>query len=189
MKRLNVKKLALITMMGTLGNILFLFSQYMFNLGQVTLDLSHLGTFIVAMYGGAIPGLVTGLIVGFGPGYYYGYGGHLGLLGVIGLPIGKALTGFTVGLLAEIVLPKMKKWKSIITVLLIMLGYIPECLFTILFFKILVPVFLPFVAQILATFLIPILIKAWLEIILMSILMGALVGNKGFSDFVRQNFT
>jgi hypothetical protein len=178
--------------MAALGNVMFVFSQTIFKTGQIALDLSHIGTLIAAVYGGPWTGLLAGLLVGVGPGFYFGYlGGTLGLLGLIGLPIGKALTGFTVGHLARFFKIENTKYASWKIVLVTLLGYIPEAIFTVVFFEVFVVILLPDVAAYLGpmqAFVISIMIKAWLEMAILSFIMGALVGNNGFSTFMRQNF-
>ncbi|MEM3609120.1 MAG: hypothetical protein QXV87_02080, partial [Candidatus Bathyarchaeia archaeon] len=73
--------------MAALGNVMFIVSQTIFKTTQIALDLSHIGTLIAAVYGGPLTGFVAGLLVGIGPGIYFGYfGGSLGLLGAFGLP-------------------------------------------------------------------------------------------------------
>ncbi|RLI31194.1 hypothetical protein DRO48_01425 [Candidatus Bathyarchaeota archaeon] len=184
----KTKSLALIASMGALGNALFILSQSMMRWGsQVALDLSHMGTLVAAVYGGPILGLLTGLVVGVGPGIYYGFMDSLGLLGLFGLPIGKAITGFSVGLIAKR-LGVSGEGSSLKAVLATLVGYVPECLYTIFFFKVLVAVFLPAIAGFLIAFLVPILIKAWIEMVLMSVYIGALVGNAGFTRFVQRHF-
>ncbi len=175
--------------MGGLGNALFVLSQFIFNLGQIKLDLSHVGTLVAAIYAGPWVGLTTGLIVGIVPGLYFGYiGGSLGLLGLLGLPIGKAMTGFTVGILARWLRIGKKEKSSLLTILVVLIGYLPEFAFTILFFEAFVPIFVPAAAEYLLAMLMGILIKAWIEIFAMSFYMGATVGNNGFSNFIRQHF-
>jgi len=186
----SLKTLIFTAVMGSLGNSLFVLSQTVLNWGQVTLDLSHVGTFIAAIYGGPLAGLVAGLIVGVGPGLYYGYlGGSLGLIGLLGLPIGKALSGISVGLLAKWLKIGNRRFSSLLAVLIIIIGYVPECIFTIFIFKVLVAIFLPLAAPFLIPVLVPILIKAWIEITIMGFFMGALTGNTGFSNFIRQYFS
>jgi len=187
---IDLKILTFTAIMGALGNVLFLLSQTLLSWGQIALDISHIGTLMAAVYGGPLAGLIAGLMVGLGPGLYFGYiGGSLGLLGLLGLPAGKALTGISVGLLTRWLKIGERKGSSIILIPSILMGYIPECIFTAFFFKVLVVIFLPSIAKFLVPLLVPILTKAWIEMGIMSLLMAALIGNKGFSDFVRQYFT
>jgi len=186
--RSKAKTVSFIAMMAALGNALFVASQTIFTTGQVALDLSHVATYIAAIFGGPLLGAVVGALVGIGPAVYFGYvGGVLGPLGLFGLPIGKALTGLTTGFLSKTLLPRRYPLPSKRTVLTSMLGYVPECLFTVFFFLVLVPVFLPpETAAFVVTLLTPILVKAWIEIGFISVLMGALAGNGGFLSFVRE---
>lgn len=188
----NPRKLMLIALMGALGNAMFIVSQTIFKTNQIALDLSSIGTLVAAAYGGPWIGLLAGLVVGIGPGFYFGYlGGSLGLLGLIGLPVGKALTGFTVGHLMRIFKVNESEhasWKMIAATLI---GYVPEALFTIVYFEVLVVILLPQVATYLGSihlFVLSLMIKAWIEMLLIGVFMGALGGNKGFKDFMRQHF-
>jgi len=96
--------------------------------------------------------------------------GFLGLLSLIGVPSGKALTDLTAGLLYR-------------TVLMVLVSYVPECLFTVAYFRHIIPFFYGFAME----FMIPIVIlKAWVEISVISLLMGALNGNHGFREFVER---
>jgi len=170
--------------MGALGNLLFAASQSLFNLGQIALDLSHLATYIAALYGSPYLGLMTGVIVGLGPGLYFGYiGGQLGALGLLGLPTGKALTGLTAGVLARRLSRSMS---AVRTAFLILSSYVPECLFTIVFFKVFIPLFVPAASKYLVGLLVPILVKAWTEIAVVAALISMLTRSKGFSDFLRK---
>lgn len=191
------RKIVFVALMGALGNVMFIVSQTIFKATQIALDLSHIGTFIAAVYGGPWIGFLTGLIVGIGPGLNFGYfGGSLGLLGVIGLPVGKALTGLTVGYITRFFKPENTKhsaWKISLTTLM---GYIPECIFTVFYFEWLIVILLPDVAASFTLYfgsmhllVLSILAKAWVEIVLLSIFMGTLVGNNGFNDFVTRVFT
>lgn len=188
--RMNLKILTFTAMMGALGNVLFLLSQTILSWGQIALDISHIGTLIAAVYGGPLIGLITGLLVGLGPGLYFGYvGGSLGLLGLVGLPVGKALTGFSIGLLTRWLKIGKGSASSLMIIPIVLAGYAPECVFTVFLFQVLVAIFLPLVAQFLIPLLVPILIKAWIEMGIMSFFIAALIGNNGFSDFVRQYFS
>jgi LytS/YehU family sensor histidine kinase len=191
------RKIVFVALMGALGNVMFIVSQTIFKASQIALDLSHIGTFVAAVYGGPWIGFLTGLIVGIGPGLNFGYfGGTLGLLGVIGLPVGKALTGLTVGYVTrffKLENTKRSAWKISLTTLI---GYVPESIFTVFYFEWLVVVLLPDVAASFTLYfgsihllVLSILAKAWVEIALLSIFMGTLVGNSGFNDFVTRVFT
>jgi len=179
---------ALVGVMGALGNALFVVSQSIFQYGQIALDLSHMGTIIGGIYGGPLIGLLSGVLVGLGPGLYYGFltpVGGLGLLGLLGLPFGKALTGLSIGLLAAVIRRKRSRLRFYEVVATVMVGYVPEALFTVLFFSVLVFLFLPSAsAAYMSTLLVPILAKGWIEMGIMSFFASSLTGNAGFSDFV-----
>ncbi len=185
MKRINSKIIAFTAVMVALGNALSALSIGLSKVGQVGLDLSHIATLIAAIYGGPLLGFIVGFLGGLVPGIYFGPLGMLQSLGLFGLPIGKSLTGVAVGGLFSLIKASRKKHLSLLTIPAVLVGYIPECLFTVFFFLILVPYFLGWVSILLLT---SIIIKAWIEISLMSILMAALVGNNGFDTFMKRFF-
>lgn len=192
----NSRKIVFLALMAALGNVMFIVSQTIFKTTQIALDLSHIGTLIAAVYGGPLAGLVAGLLVGIGPGIYFGYiGGSLGLLGAVSLPIGKAMTGVTVGYLAKMLKVENSKYSSLKMTLTTLVGYLPECIYTLFFFEVLVTVLLSDVAAFftsifgsLRVLALSILAKAWIEMALLGFFMGALVGNNGFNDFVSRVF-
>jgi thiamine transporter ThiT len=185
---MNAKNLAFAIMMGALGNVLFLISYYTGQIAQgVALDLSLIGVFIAAFYGGPITGLIAGLIAGILPGIMFGPLGTGGALGLIGLPLGKALTGLTTGLLAKGLKLQQRTYQSLITVPVTLLAYIPEAIFTYVYFSFLLPFFLGGMLPLAVIF--TILLKATVEVIVMSVIMAALAGNTGFRDFVAAHFT
>jgi riboflavin transporter FmnP len=183
---MNSKAISFVAMMGALGNILFLISNY---LGPIALgvafDFSLVGVFIAGMYGGPVVGFVTGLIGGILPGVYFGpLAGNW--IGLIGLPVGKALTGLTSGLLCKGLKIDQRQRGSMLTVPITLVSYVPEFLFTVFYFLVLFSYFVgPFGMGI----LVAVAPKAWVEVIVMSFLMAALVGNQGFSNFVSNFFT
>lgn len=178
---------ALISALGLLLSTISLNIAPIFTaVGQsgAALDLSHIATFIAAIFGGPALGAVVGFISGIYAGYYFGYVvGSLGLLSLIGVPSGKALTGLTAGLLYKALHISSRSRPSAPTVLVVLVSYVPECLFTVAYFRFLVPFFYGSIME----FMIPIVIsKAWVEIFVMSLLMGALNGNSGFKEFVAR---
>lgn len=183
---MNSKAIAFMALMGALGNILFLIS---FHLGPiapgVALDLSLITTFIAAFYGGPLIGFLTGLFVGVFPGIYFGPLGHGSWLGLIGLPIGKSLTGLTAGLLCKGFNVNQRRHNSILAVPLVLVSYVPECIFTVIYFVTLLPYFIGGGGPAILAFVLP---KAWAEIVFMSFFMAALVGNRGFSSFIANFF-
>jgi LytS/YehU family sensor histidine kinase len=154
--------------------------------GGAALDLSHIATFVAAIFIGPYSGAVVGLLSGIYAGYYFGYVmGSLGLLSLVGVPLGKAITGFTAGWLYRKLGVTSNSRPSTSTVLVSLLSYIPECLYTISYFLYVVM----YVYGNAMEFMLPIVIpKAWIEILFISLLMGALVGNTGFKEFVLKFF-
>ena len=186
---MNTKKLAFAIMMGALGNVLFLVSFYTGQIAQgIALDLSLLGVFIAGLYGGPLTGLIAGLIAGVLPGVMFGPLGSGGVLGLIGLPVGKALTGLTIGLLAKGLKLQHITRQSLITAPITLLAYLPEGIFTFVYFSILLPLFSGNGIMPMAI-IVTILLKAVGEVIVMSVIMAALAGNTGFRDFVTARFT
>ncbi|RLF10868.1 MAG: hypothetical protein DRJ98_05075 [Thermoprotei archaeon] len=183
----GARRVAFIGMMGALSNALFVVSITVFNWGQVALDLSHMGTLIASMYGGPAAGLIVGAIAGLGGGLYFGSMSGLTTLYLPGFVVGKALTGFTVGLLSRAFNLMNRNRKALLALIFTLIGYVPECLFTIAFFLVLIPAFAPPpVAGYLVPLLVPILTKAWIEMTIMGFYMAALVGNQGFTHLVSR---
>jgi uncharacterized membrane protein len=190
---LDAKQISFIAMMTALGILL---SGISLNIAPIlravsgeagaALDLSHIATFVAAIFGGPYIGGIVGFLSGIYSGYYFGYVmGSLGLLSLIGIPFGKALTGLTAGFLYEKFRVSRSSRPSTLTVPLILVSFIPECVFTVFYFLYLVM----YIYGNAMAFMIPIVIpKAWIEIFLMSLFMGALVGNNGFRGFIFKFF-
>jgi len=184
---MDSKAVSFVIMMGVLGNILFyISSQFGYIAPGVAVDFSHVGVFIAALYGGPAIGFVTGLLAGILPGIVFGPMGQGSWVGLIGLPIGKSLAGLTLGLLHNGLKINRRKRPSILTLPIVLISYIPECIFTIFYFVSLLPFFIGGGGAGILAFVLP---KAWAEIIVMSFLMAALVGNQGFSNFVNNFFS
>jgi len=182
---LDSKQTAFVAIMSALGTLLSGITLHIAPIsinvpgqGGAAFDLSHVATFIAAIFGGPYIGALTGFLSGIYAGYYFGYViGSLGLVSLIGVPVGKALTGLTAGLLYKKLKVNDRSKPSALTVPVILISYIPECVYTIFYFLYLLP------------FMIPIVIpKAWIEIAIMSLLMGALAGNAGFKEFILRFF-
>jgi len=103
---------------------------------------------------------------------------------LIGLPIGKALTGLASGLIAK-GLSISEKQHCSLTIPVVLISYVPECLFTVAYFLYLMPIFIGGGGIGILAFVLP---KAWAEVVIISFLMAALVGNVGFRDFVKNFF-
>lgn len=181
---MNSRVASFTAVMVALANILAALSIGLTRVGQVGLDFSNIAVFVAAIYGGPYLGLVVGLLGGIVSGVNFGLLGGLGWLGLIGLPVGKALTGLTTGALCKAFNITRRGNRSLLTIPLVLIGYVPEFLFTIAFFIVLVPYFLGPAPWLTMGLVISILAKAWLEIFLMSAFMGALTGNVGFTTFI-----
>jgi riboflavin transporter FmnP len=183
----RTRRVAFIGMMGALSNILFLASVTVLNWGQVALDLSHMGTLIAGFFGGPLAGSAVGIIAGLGSGLYFGSTSGLMVLFLPGFVFGKMLTGLSVGLISRGLRIMGRRRKGLLTLVSTLLGYVPECLFTVFFFMVIIPLFAPpAAASFLVTLLMPILVKAWIEMGLMGFYMAALVGNQGFTNLVSR---
>jgi hypothetical protein len=184
---MNSKSVAFTLIMGALGNILFGISYYVGNIAPgIALDFSLIPAYIAGFYGGPIIGFVSGLFVGVFPGVMFGPLGMSSWLGLIGLPLGKALTGLTAGLLSKGLNLRNRSYTSLLAVPVTLLAYVPEGIFTYAFFAYLMPFLIGRVG--LQIFIYYILPKAVAEIVVMSFLMAALIGNYGFNEFLSRFF-
>ena len=181
---LSSRVIAFIAIMVALGNALSAISIGLSRVNpQIGIDLSHIATFIAAIYCGPAIGFLTALFSGIVPGVYFGPMGGLSWLGLIGLPIGKSLTGLTTGALYKLFNVNQRDRPSLWTIPAVFIGFIPECLFTVFFFLGMVPFFFGWVS---VPLLITILVKAWFEIAFMSFFMGMLRKSVGFSTFMAK---
>lgn len=184
---MEAKTISFTLMMGALGNVLFAISYYAVNLAPgVALDFSLVAAFIAGFYGGPLTGLVSGLFVGIMPGIMFGPMGMSSWLGLVGLPLGKALTGLTAGVISRSINLGRRPYSSILAVPATLLAYIPEGIFTYAYFAYLMPFFLGKGGA--AIFIYGILPKAIGEVTIISVLMAALIGNNGFNYFVSTFF-
>ncbi len=190
---MDSKKTAFAAVMSSLGALLSAASLHLAPIlatvsgqGGAALDLSHIATFIAAIFGGPWVGATVGFLSGIYAGYYFGYVlGSLGFVSLIGVPIGKALTGFTAGFLYRKLKIAQRSRVSILTVPVMLLSYVPESIYTYFYF-VNIAVYVVGYAM---TFMLPIVIpKAWIEVVFMSLLMGALSGNTGFRNFLGTYF-
>jgi LytS/YehU family sensor histidine kinase len=181
-KKLNTKNLTFALMMGALGTALFLVSYYTAPIAaSIAFDLSLIGVLVAGYYGGPKIGCLTGVIAGILPGIMFGPLGTGGALGLIALPLGKALTGLTAGYLSA----TLKFGQSRTAALAIpatFIAYVPEALFTWGYFIILLG------TTVGTTVFSTILVKGLIEVAIMSFIMTALLKNNGFSCYVRNHF-
>ncbi len=181
-RRYSTKAIVYVAIMAAVGTAVSILTINVIHLGitQIALDLSHLGTFLVALPGGAILGAITGAIVGIYPGIAFGYiWGQLGIVGLIGLPAGKAMTGFISGLVQRL----LKR-----PFLSVTFGYVPECLFTIWLFVFIVPFMTPIPAEFVLIIALSIVAKAWIEILFMAFLMETILLSRGIVSMLRTIF-
>jgi len=178
---MDAKRSAFVAMLSALGIVLSAISLNILVGQSAALDLSHIATFVAAIFGGPIVGATVGLFGGLYAGYYFGFVFGQGFVALVGVPLGKALTGFTSGLLYKKLNIGNNPHRSILTVPITLISYIPECIFTILYFLYIMTL----VNGAGMAYILPLVIpKAWMEIAVMSILMGALVGNVAFREFI-----
>ncbi len=184
---MNAKTITFTLMMGVLGNILFAVSYYGGNIAPgIALDFSLIAVFIAGYYGGPFTGFISGLFVGIFPGVMFGPMGMGSWLGLVGLPLGKGLTGLTAGILSNGIRLGQRPYSSVLAIPSTLLAYTPECLFTYAYFSYLMPAVLGTGGSFI--FIYYILPKALGEVAIMSFLMAALIGNHGFSEFISRFF-
>ena len=168
--------------MGAVGNVLAAVTIAPTMIQQIALDFSSLPVFVAAVFGGPAVGALTGLLAGILPSVFFGFiGGQLGLLG-FGTSVGKALSGFTVGLLSRTV--KSSQNRTALLIPIVLLGFVPEALWIYGLFTLLIPVFMPN-ATFLSAFVVPILAKASFEVTVMSVFTSAVAGHSGFRAFLN----
>jgi hypothetical protein len=183
------KGLSFIALMAALGNVLSFISIQLspivpsIPLGPVNfslaLDLSHLATFTAALLGGPVIGGLTGLVGGFVAAFQFGFSQGNIITG-IGLPLGKAVTGIVAGILFRRI--SIGRWKTLIVTVI---SYIPEAIFTAVIFVYLYPIFygLPTaIAVIVAT---QIIVKAFVEMLILGTILTYIAGSRGFQAFTR----
>ncbi len=152
------KRVAAVAMFGALGNVLALLSTILGNLHpQIAIDLSHIATIFSAYMLGPVDAALVGAVISLVPFVRFGLLGGLGpLAGSLIFP-GKALTGLFTGILAK---------KTNHPFLALLLGYVPESLFTWASFKLWIPLMVPQASGWITDAVVyGILIKAWVEIL------------------------
>lgn len=177
---MNTKQIAFIAVMSSLGTVLSGASLTFLppflvlpGVGIVAPDFSHVATFVAAIFGGAQVGALVGFLSGIYAGYHFGYvAGNLGLLSLLGVPIGKAITGFLAGFLYRRLKIGSSPRRSTLTLPLTLLAYVPEALYTVLYFVYVIPIVYGFSLASMIPFVLP---KAWVEIFIIGIIMAFLV--------------
>ncbi|MHA1733560.1 MAG: hypothetical protein ACTSU5_16555 [Promethearchaeota archaeon] len=172
---LHSRSVAFVAIMAALGTILSWVSTMSLPIGPgISVDLSHIGTYIVAIGGGPILGLATGSIVGLIPSFQYANPAVIP---------GKMMTGITVGIIYFALkrIPQIRdneKLKLLAIPIAGIVGYVPEYIFTIWDLKYIVG--MPDVA--IAT----ILSKAWVEIVVISVITTILFGVPAIQDGIKK---
>jgi len=155
------QKFALSVMLGALGNVLGFFSLELLTLihPQIALDLSHMGTFLSAGMLGPVYGGLTGAIVSISPYIRFGLQGAYGpLFGLLIFP-GKASSG----IFSSVLMRRVRPFTAIV------IGYIPESIFTYVTMALWAPIFIPGISQYITGAVVAIvLLKAWAEILVLA---------------------
>jgi thiamine transporter ThiT len=190
--RVNSKSLMFIAIMASLGNVLSFITMQLtpiapnIPLGPVSvsiaLDISHLTTFIAAMYGGPAIGAITGAVGGLVAAFQFGFSQGNIVTG-IGLPVGKALTGLTAGY----VFNWFKESRSP-NVISAMVSYIPEAILTYVLFRYLLPVTTGIPVGIAVALSFQIITKAFIEMVILGVMLTGLTGNTSFRGLLEGYF-
>jgi LytS/YehU family sensor histidine kinase len=187
----------LIGIMGTLGNVIsglsILATPFLptVSLGpysiSIALDLSHITTFISALYGGPAIGGLTGLIGGLVAANEFGFSKGNIVTGFT-LPLGKALTGIVAGLVMPALKLQERSRRRIFFVSSTLISYIPEAIYTAFIFLGIFPLVFETPTFVLYPIVVTILIKASIEMVAEGMLLLALSSNKGFTGLVKSFF-
>jgi hypothetical protein len=189
------KALVFAAMMAALGNVLSFLSTQLapiapnIPLGPVSvslaIDLSHLTTFIAALFGGPIIGGVTGLVGGFVAAFEFGFSKG-NLITGFGLPLGKAMTGVAAGYLFKVLYKNGSLTSTIATTIS---SYLPEAVLTYVLFRYLLPPVMGVTEAIGVAIVTPILVKAFAEMIVLGIILTGVVNNLGFKSYAQGYFS
>jgi hypothetical protein len=190
------KRIVMTGVLGALGNALSFLSIRVapivpaLPLGpisfSVALDMSHLATFIAALFGGHTLGLTTGLIGGLISSYEFGFSKG-NLITGFGLPLGKALTGLTAGIVLRRLSSRSNSGLMMVPATVI--SYIPEGLYTALLFIYIFPVAFGLPQWIASMLALQVLVKAFIEMIVMGLILLGLARNRGFSEYMKGLFS
>jgi thiamine transporter ThiT len=173
-KTITVNHIAFVGIMSAMGTALAIVSFIPIG-PNINIDLSHIGTFIVAIALGPFYGMITGVLIGIYP---------MAMFGNILVPPGKALTGLVVGALAMKLRLGMnsteEKRKIPLIVPTAFVGWIPEAVFVLVTMGIIgIPYLLPMpVVE-------GILVKGSAEIIALGILCELLFASKALRHSLK----
>ena len=192
--QIQSKTLAFAATMAALGNVLSFLSIQLtplvpsIPLGPVTvslaLDLSHLSTFIAALFGGPVVGGLTGLLSGLVAAFEFGFSKG-NLVTGIGLPLGKAMTGVAAGYVFRRLYMEGSSLRMVASTVV---AYVPEALLTLVLFRYVLPVVAGLPAGIATAVAIQIVVKAFFEMVLLGLVMVGLTANAVFDDLARRYF-
>jgi len=193
MRGVRSKGVVFVAVMSALGNVLSGLSIAVtpiapsiplgFMSFSLAIDLSHITTFIAALFGGPGLGGLTGLIGGMVAAYQFGFS-QGNLLTGFGLPVGKALTGITAGLIMRRLDLERHEMRMVPAAVI---SYLPEALYTAFIFIVIFPLIYGPQVWILF-FTVQILAKAFVEMVVMGLMLAALLGNRGFTEYIKGFF-
>lgn len=125
--------------------------------------------------------MVGGLIAAYEFGFSQG-----NLITTFGLPLGKAMTGIAAGLVMKTL--DILDGRKLRAVLATIASYIPEGMFTALLFMVVFPAVFGFPVIVVKLITAQILAKALVEMVVMGLILAALLGNRGFTEYVKGFF-
>lgn len=173
-KEITVKQIVFVGIMSAMGTALALATFAPIG-PNINIDLSHISTFIVAIALGPFYGMITGALIGVYP---------MTVFANPLVPVGKALTGLVVGLIATkirlVTGTDERKWRLPRIVPTVLVGWIPEAVFVLVTLGFLgIPYLLPMpVVE-------GILVKGTGEIILLGIVCEFLFASKALKHSLR----
>ncbi|MBS7614407.1 ECF transporter S component [Candidatus Bathyarchaeota archaeon] len=154
---------------------------------SIALDLSHITTFVSALYGGPAIGGLTGIIGGFVAANEFGFSKGNLITGFT-LPLGKALTGVVAGIVMTAMRLKDKNHHQVHFVSSTLISYIPEAIYTVFIFLAVFPMIFGTPVFVLYPIVVGILIKALVEMVAEGVLLLTLANNQGFTTMVKSFF-
>lgn len=178
-QKITAKHVVFVGIMSAMGTALAVVS-FIPIAPNISVDLSHIGTFIVAIALGPFYGMITGALIGIYP---------MTVFGNVLVPPGKALTGLAVGYLAMKLnvlgnnaedSGQLKTRRIPRIVPTVLAGWIPEAVFVLITMGIVgIPYLLPMpVVE-------GILVKGTAEILLLGIVCEALFASKAIKYTIR----
>jgi thiamine transporter ThiT len=173
-KNITAKQITFVGVMSAMGTVLAIVS-FIPIAPNIHIDLSHIGTFIVAIALGPFYGMITGALIGIYP---------MTVFGNVLVPPGKALTGLVVGALAmklRLAMNDTEEKRRIPRIVpTVFVGWIPEAVFVLVTLGIIgIPYLLPMpVVE-------GILVKGTAEIILLGIVCEFLFASKALKHSLQ----